>query len=143
MWETFKMKMWIYFVKAPVRVVRITRRRTAAKLKRQMTLLKVALSQEKIETKEMLVIYRKYTQRQASTDEMKMANKQFLDILKGLGLGVFAVLPFAPITIPLVIKISRMVGVEILPSSFTGRALSEHALSGQSTNSKQSKNRSD
>lgn len=113
--------------------MRISRRRTAAKLKRQMTLLKIALAQEKIETKQMLVVYRKYTQRQANTDEIKMANKQFLDILKGLGLGVFAVLPFAPITIPLVIKIARMVGVEILPSSFSELTSSEPANSSRNT----------
>lgn len=127
------MKVWTHFVKAPTRVMRISRRRTAAKLKRQMTLLKIALAQEKIETKQMLVVYRKYTQRQANTDEIKMANKQFLDILKGLGLGVFAVLPFAPITIPLVIKIARMVGVEILPSSFSELTSSEPANSSRNT----------
>ena len=43
---------------------------------------------------------------------------RFLDILKGLGLGVFAVLPFAPITIPLVVKLGHWVGVDVLPSSF-------------------------
>jgi hypothetical protein len=49
---------------------------------------------------------------------MRIANQQFIDILKGLGIGIFAILPFAPITIPLMIKIGRLVGVEILPSAF-------------------------
>ncbi len=49
---------------------------------------------------------------------MHTANEQFLDILKGLGLGVFAVLPFAPVTIPLVVKLGQWVGVDVLPSSF-------------------------
>jgi len=115
------MKIWIYFIKAPIRVVSISRRRTAVKLKRQMLQLKIALAQEKTETKEMLVIYRKYTQRQASASEIKIANQQFLDLLKGLGLGVFAVLPFSPITIPIFIKLGRLVGVEILPSSFSDK----------------------
>ena len=66
----------------------------------------------------MLTIYRRYTQGQTSKEELKRANEQFVDILKGLGLGVFAVLPFAPITIPLVVKLGRMVGVDVLPSSF-------------------------
>ena len=113
------MKIWLHFVKAPVRVVRISRKRNMVKLKRQMLVIKIALAQEKTETKEMLIIYRKYTQRQASNDEIAAANKQFMDILKGLGLGIFAVLPFAPITIPVVIKVGRLVGVEILPSSFS------------------------
>ncbi len=112
------MKIWVHFIKAPIRVTVIGKRRTFIKLKRQMVSLKIALSQEKVETKEMLSIYKKYSKRQASPDEMTLANKQFMDILKGLGLGVFAVLPFSPITIPVLIKLGKMVGVDILPSSF-------------------------
>lgn len=112
------MKVWIHFVRAPIRVTSISRRRTYSRLKRQMIRLKLALSQEKAETKEMLSIYRKYTRRQATPEEIVLANKQLVDILKGLGLGVFAVLPFAPITIPILIKVGRLVGVDILPSSF-------------------------
>ena len=113
------MKIWIHFIKAPIRVTRITHKRSKLKLQRQMLGVKLALAQEKTETKEMLSTYRKYTMRQASSDEMITANKQFVDLLKGLGIGVFAVLPFAPITIPVVIKVGRWVGVEILPSSFS------------------------
>ncbi len=112
------MKIWILIFKAPVRVIRIKRKRAGLRLKQQMLMIKTALSQEKAETKEMLVIYRKYTQRQASKAELKIANEQFVDIVKGLGIGVFAVLPFAPITIPVVIKLGKLVGVNILPSSF-------------------------
>lgn len=112
------MKVWIHFYKSPIRVLLISKRRTHVRLKRKMLTLKVALAQEKIETKEMLNIYKRYTQRQASIEEMKIANQQFVDILKGVGIGFIAILPFAPITIPVMIKIARMVGVEILPSSF-------------------------
>lgn len=83
-----------------------------------MLILKDALSQEKQETKDMLVTYKRYTKKQASREELAEANKQFGDLLKGLGLGVFAVLPFAPLTIPLVVKLGKMVGVDVLPSSF-------------------------
>lgn len=83
-----------------------------------MVKVKIALAQERIETRAMLSIYKRYTKREASAEEMRIANQQFIDILKGLGIGIFAILPFAPITIPLVIKIGRWVGVEILPSSF-------------------------
>ncbi|KGJ98072.1 hypothetical protein [Thalassotalea sp. ND16A] len=113
------MKLRVFIFKAPIRVIRIQRRRSVYRFRRQMLTLKLALSQEKAETKEMLSIYRKYTRRQASEEEMQIANRQFLDLLKGLGLGVFAILPFAPITIPVMIKLSRLVGVEILPSSFS------------------------
>jgi len=112
------MKVWLLIHKAPIRVIRIKRRRFTVRLKQQMLRLKAALSQEKAETKAMLGIYRKYTQGQASKEEIKIANQQFGDVVKGLGIGVFAVLPFAPITIPLMVKLGRMVGVEILPSSF-------------------------
>ncbi|MCO4798878.1 MAG: hypothetical protein KC484_06665 [Colwelliaceae bacterium] len=112
------MRIWIYIFKAPRRVISISRRRQTTKLKRQLIRVKIALAQEKDETKEMLGIYRRYTIRQASPEEMKQANQQFVDVLKGLGIGVFAVLPFAPITIPIVIKLGKWVGVDILPSSF-------------------------
>ncbi|TKB45586.1 hypothetical protein [Thalassotalea mangrovi] len=108
-----------YLIKAPVRTVQIKRKRSSVRLKRQMLLLKTALSQEKAETREMLIIYRQYTKGQASREQLTKANEQFLDVLKGIGLGVFAVLPFAPITIPVVIKVGQWVGVDILPSSFS------------------------
>jgi hypothetical protein len=117
------MKIWIYILKAPKRVLNISRKRQITKLKRQLIRVKIALAQEKLETKEMLGIYRRYTIKKATPEEMKQANyattnKQFVDVLKGLGIGVFAVLPFAPITIPIVIKLGKWVGVDILPSSF-------------------------
>lgn len=112
------MKVWIHFFKAPRRVIIISRRRQTTKLKRQLIRVKIALSQEKAETKEMLSTYKRYTKRQATPEEMKLANQQFFDVLKGLGIGVVAVLPFAPITLPIVIKVGKWVGVDILPSSF-------------------------
>lgn len=83
-----------------------------------MLQVKHALAQEKQETIEMLHTYRKYTQGKATKGELKTANHQLIDLLKGVGLGVFAILPFAPITIPLIVKLGRMVGVEVLPSAF-------------------------
>lgn len=119
MCDNVRMKILSHFIKAPIRVTRITHKRSKLKLQRQMLGIKLALAQEKTETKEMLDTYKKYTMRQASNEEMTAANKQFVDLLKGLGIGVFAILPFAPITIPVVIKLGRWVGVEILPSSFS------------------------
>lgn len=112
------MVIWIHFFKAPRRVFLIAQRRQKAVLKRQLIRVKIALAQERVETREMLATYRRYTKRQANPAEMKQANQQFIDVLKGLGLGVFALLPFSPITIPLVIRIGKWVGVDILPSSF-------------------------
>lgn len=112
--------MRIYRVvhKAPLRVVKISKKRQQLKLRRALLLLKAALRQEKKETKEMLEIYRRYTQGNASKDELSIANAQFFDLLKGLGLGVFAILPFAPITIPIIVKLGQWMGIDVLPSSF-------------------------
>ncbi|WP_010605203.1 hypothetical protein [Pseudoalteromonas maricaloris] len=104
--------------KAPMRVARISKRRQQIRLRRAMIALKCALEQEKQETKEMLEIYKRYTLGRAHKAELKIANAQLVDILKGLGLGVFAVLPFAPITIPIIVKVGQLVGVDVLPSSF-------------------------
>jgi hypothetical protein len=81
--------------------------------------LKEALEEEKKETTAMFIIYQKYTQGFATKEEIKIANRQFVQLLKGLGLGVFAILPFAPITIPIVVKLGRLVGVEVIPTTFT------------------------
>ncbi|WP_299663525.1 hypothetical protein [uncultured Psychromonas sp.] len=115
------MKTLRYFHKVPLRVLRIEKLSLRLKTRRAMIKLKIALAQEKQETILMLTTYKNYTQGQASKAEMKMANEQMVNVLKGIGLGVFAVLPFAPITIPMIIKLGRLVGVEVLPSAFIGK----------------------
>lgn len=105
--------------KAPVRVIRINRKATKIRVRRTMLKLRLALAQEKEETKIMLAIYRKHTFGQATKEELIFANRQFVDILKGLGLGVFAILPLAPITIPIIVKLGRRVGVDLIPSAFS------------------------
>ncbi|KPH63456.1 hypothetical protein AMS58_10495 [Pseudoalteromonas porphyrae] len=112
------MRIYKVIHRAPVRVAKISKKRQQLRFRRAMVALKLALAQEKQETKEMLTIYRRYTQGDVSKEDLQKANAQFVDILKGLGLGVFAVLPFAPITIPLVVKLGQWVGVDVLPSSF-------------------------
>ncbi len=112
------MRLYKVIHRAPIRVAKISKKRQQLRFRRAMVALKIALAQEKQETKEMLTIYRQYTQGQTTKEDLKRANEQFVDILKGLGLGVFALLPFAPITIPLVVKLGTLVGVDVLPSSF-------------------------
>jgi len=112
------MRLYKVIHRAPWRVVKISSKRQQLRFHRAMGALKIALAQERQETKEMLSIYKRYTQGQTNKAELKRANEQFVDILKGLGLGVFAILPFAPLTIPLVVKLGRLVGVDVLPSSF-------------------------
>lgn len=87
-------------------------------LRRALLDLKSGLERESVETKAMLKIYSRYTQGRASKEEMKAANEQFAEIVKGLGVGVLLVLPLAPITIPLVVKLGERLGVNIIPTSF-------------------------
>lgn len=112
------MKIIITTTRLSVRIIRIRRKRWRLQMRRSLLKIKAGLAQEKDETRQMLAIYRRYTKRQATREEMKLANSQLRDLLKGLGLGVFAVLPFAPVTIPLVVKLGRVFGIEVLPSAF-------------------------
>ncbi len=101
-----------------MKLARVGHKRGKRRIRRDLLAIKQALAQEKEETREMLSIYRKYTQGDASATEMKVANEQLVDLIKGLGVGVFAVLPFAPITIPFIIKLGKRFGIEVLPSAF-------------------------
>ncbi len=109
-------------------IIRITqsikRQNSAAKrkalipFKRGLWTVKRGLAQETRETKVMLSTYRRFIKGRASKLEMEEANKQFVDVIRGLGLGVLAVLPFAPITLPFVVKLGERIGVNVLPSAF-------------------------
>ena len=134
------MKIYRKLHKAPFRVLRISRRRFGLRLKRDMLVLKDALAQEKQETKNMLVAYGRYTRKQASKEELRLANQQLADLIKGLGLGVFAVLPFAPITIPVVVKLGKLVGVDVLPSSFNNLSERKAQLSREAQANKRALN---
>ncbi len=107
-----------YLHKAPVRVLRLQRRKSMMRVRFGMIRLKTALSQEKDETKQMLRIYHAYLRGEASKTELKAANHQLVDVLRATGLGVFAILPFAPITIPVIVKLGRKLGIEVMPSAF-------------------------
>lgn len=87
-------------------------------LKTKLEKLRVALSKEREQTKQMIETYFNYTQGKATDEEMDQANKQFQDFLKTLGLGIFVILPGAPITIPLIVKLGQKLGVDVIPDSF-------------------------
>ncbi|MEH6449084.1 MAG: hypothetical protein V7765_10455 [Oleispira sp.] len=113
------MRMFLYYlVRSPLKLARVGHKRGKRRIRRDLLVIKQALAQEKEETREMLAIYRKFTHGEASDAEMKVANEQLVDVLKGLGIGVFAALPFAPITIPFIIKLGKRFGIEVLPSAF-------------------------
>ena len=87
-------------------------------LKQSLLAVKHSLAQESRETKVMLVTYKRFTKGQASKLEMQEAHRQFVDVIRGLGLGVLAVLPFSPITLPFIVKLGEKIGVNVLPSAF-------------------------
>lgn len=116
------MKLLRHLHKAPLRVLRLQRRKSMIRIRFSMIRLKTALAQEKEETRQMLRIYQHYVTGDVSKAELARANAQLADVLRATGLGIFAILPFAPVTIPLIVKLGRKLGIEILPSAFTPRA---------------------
>jgi len=85
--------------------------------KEKLLKIKYVLKQESIETKAMFETYQRFTKGEATQKEMEVANEQFRDVLRGVGLGVVVILPFSPITIPLIVKLGQKLGVEVFPSS--------------------------
>jgi CRP-like cAMP-binding protein len=68
----------------------------------------------------MSATYQRYLRGTATAEEMENANAVLRDYLKIAGLGTLLVLPGAPITIPLAVKLGKALGVNILPSEVEG-----------------------
>ena len=96
----------------------IAKRKALISLRRNLLVVKRGLAIETQETKVMLNTYHRYTQGNASKQEMDLANKQFGNVIRSLGLGIFVLLPFSPITIPAIVKLGEKLGVNVLPESF-------------------------
>ena len=60
--------------------------------------------------------YQSYLRGTATREEMDLANAVLRDYLKMAGIGTLLILPGAPITIPLVAKLGKALGVDIFPS---------------------------
>ena len=90
-----------------------------AKALSSLNKLKNILASESQETTEMLEIYRKYAAgEEVDKDAMDKANNQFTDLIKNVGLiGVFA-LPGGMVAIPLLVKLGKKLGIDILPKSY-------------------------
>ncbi len=96
----------------------IAKRKALISMRRNLLVIKRGLAIETQETKTMLYVYHQYTLGKASQEDMRSANRQFGNVIKGLGLGVVVILPFSPITIPAIVKLGEKFGVNVLPSSF-------------------------
>jgi hypothetical protein len=91
--------------------------------------IKKKLGQEKEETKEMLSIYKKSMKAalnpskhgKPSPEEVKKANNQFKDVLKGVGMGALSALPIpgTALVLPTIVRVvKKKTGINLLPSSF-------------------------
>ena len=110
-----------YFIRVTQSIKRqnsAIKRKALVPIKLGLLAVKQGLAQESRETKVMLVTYKRFTKGQASKLEIQEANEQFVDVIRGLGLGVLAVLPFSPITLPFVVKLGEKLGINVLPSAF-------------------------
>ena len=66
----------------------------------------------------MLKIYSDYVKGEANDEDIEKANKQLNEILKDLSFGLMAVIPFAPITIPMIAKFAKKYDIDLLPEWF-------------------------
>ncbi len=87
-------------------------------IRKALVLLKNTLEQESESTKEMLKIYYSYMQGKTKEEDLEQANKQLKELFRDLGFGFLTILPFAPITIPFLVKLARKYEIDIVPEWF-------------------------
>ena len=82
--------------------------------------IKTILADETRESNEMLKIYQKYVtnNEQITKEELDQANKQFSDLLKGLGLAGVFVLPGGLLAIAFIVKLGEKLGIDIIPEKY-------------------------
>ena len=82
--------------------------------------IKSILADETRESNEMLKIYQKYVtnNEKITKEELDQANKQFSDLLKGLGLAGVFVLPGGLPAIAFIVKLGEKLGIDIIPEKY-------------------------
>ena len=88
------------------------------RIKKIVDFLREKFTEETESTRTMLKIYSDYVKGEASDEDIEKANKQLNEILKDLSFGLMAVVPFAPITIPMIAKFAKKHNIDILPEWF-------------------------
>lgn len=88
------------------------------RLRSALLTLRDALQEETEETRDMVEVYYRFTMNRASREDMHRANQQFKDLIRMTGLGILLVLPMAPVSIPLIVKLGQRLGVEVMPSAY-------------------------
>lgn len=89
-------------------------------VKLALTKIQSILSNETRESNEMLRIYQKYiiNNESITKEELEQANKQFSDLLKGLGLAGVFVLPGGLLAIAFIVKAGKKLGIDIIPDKY-------------------------
>jgi ribosomal protein S13 len=89
-------------------------------IKLALTKIQSILSNETRESNEMLRIYQKYiiNNESITKEELEQANKQFSDLLKGLGLAGVFVLPGGLLAIAFIVKAGKKLGIDIIPDKY-------------------------
>lgn len=88
------------------------------RVKKIIAFLKEKLTDETESSRAMLKTYSDYLKGESSDEELEKANQQLNEILKDLSLGFMAVIPLAPITIPLIAKFAKKHNIDLLPEWF-------------------------
>lgn len=88
------------------------------RVKKIIDFLKDKFTEETESTRTMLKIYTDYVKGEANDEDIEKANKQLNEILKDLSFGLMAVIPFAPITIPMIAKFAKKHNIDLLPEWF-------------------------
>ena len=88
------------------------------RVKKIIAFLKEKLTDETESSRTMLKTYSDYLKGEASDEELEKANQQLNEILKDLSLGLMAVIPLAPITIPMIAKFAKKHNIDLLPEWF-------------------------
>jgi len=88
------------------------------RIKKIVDFLREKFTEETESTRTMLKIYSDYVKGEANDEDVEKANKQLNEILKDLSFGLMAVVPFAPITIPMIAKFAKKHNIDLLPEWF-------------------------
>jgi len=86
------------------------------RFKRTLSKLQASFLEENRENKKMLDTYIKFVEGSVSERELDLANSQLRQILKNLGLGIFLILPFSPITLPYIFLKAKELHIDLIPN---------------------------
>ena len=88
------------------------------RVKKIVVFLKEKLTEETESSRAMLRTDSDFLKGEATEEDLERANKQLNEILKDLSLGLMAVIPLAPITIPMIAKFAKKHNIDLLPEWF-------------------------